>query len=124
MSWLQRLQNGLAKTRQTVQGSLRRLVGSRLDPVALEDVEASLLQADVGVRTVERFLEMVKDQSGVFSATDPTAVLHTLLMDILQKGETEPLEELIRRGPRPFVFLIIGINGVGKTTTIAKIGHR
>jgi len=124
MSWIQRLQNGLAKTRQTVQSSLRRLVGSRLDPAALEDVEASLLQADVGVRTVERFLKMVKDQSGVFSTTDPTAVLHTLLLDILRKGETEPLEELIRRGPRPFVCLTIGINGVGKTTTIAKLGHR
>jgi fused signal recognition particle receptor len=124
MSWIQRLQDGLAKTRQTVQTSLRRLVGSRLDPAALEDVEASLLQADVGVRTVERFLEMVKDQTGVFNTTDPVAVLHTLLMDILRKGETEPLEQLIRRGPRPFILLTVGINGVGKTTTVAKLGHR
>lgn len=124
MSWIQRLQDGLAKTRQTVQGSLRRLVGTRLDPAAIEDVEASLLQADVGVRTVERFLQMVKDQTGVFKATDPTAVLHTLLRDILRKGETEPLEALIRRGPRPFILLTVGINGVGKTTTLAKLGHR
>ena len=124
MSWMQRLQDGLTKTRQTVQHSLRRLVGSRLDPAALEDVEASLLQADVGVRTVERFLQIVKDQSGVFNTTDPIAVLHTLLQDILRKGETEPLEQLIRHGPRPFILLIVGINGVGKTTTIAKLGHR
>jgi fused signal recognition particle receptor len=124
MSWMQRLQDGLTKTRQTVQSSLRRLVGSRLDPAALEDVEASLLQADVGVRTVERFLQMVKDQSGVFNATNPVAVLQTLLQDILRKGETEPLEQLIRRGPHPFILLTVGINGVGKTTTIAKLGHR
>jgi len=124
MSWIQRLQDGLAKTRQTVQGSLRRLVGSRLDPSAIEDVEASLLQADVGVRTVERFLQLVKDQTGVFKTTDPVAVLHTLLTDILRKGETEPLEQLIRRGPRPFILLTVGINGVGKTTTLAKLGHR
>ena len=124
MSWIRRLQDGLAKTRQTVQSSLRRLVGSRLDPAALEDVESGLLQADVGIRTVERFLQMVKDQSGMFNATDPVAVLHTLLMDILRKGETEPLEELIRRGPRPFILLTVGINGVGKTTTLAKLGHR
>jgi fused signal recognition particle receptor len=124
MSWIQRLQNGLAKTRQTVQSSLRRLVGSPLDPAVLEDVEASLLQADVGVRTVERFLQSVKDQSGVFNATDPLAILQTLLEDILRKGETDSLEQLIRRGPRPFIILTVGINGVGKTTTVAKLGHR
>jgi fused signal recognition particle receptor len=45
-------------------------------------------------------------------------------MDILRKGETEPLEQLIRRGPRPFILLTVGINGVGKTTTVAKLGHR
>ncbi|MGP0594755.1 signal recognition particle-docking protein FtsY [Nitrospira sp. T9] len=124
MKWVERLQKGLAKTRQTVQKSLRRLGRGHLDPVALEDVESSLLEADVGIHTVERFLEMLKDKTRVFSGTDPTAVLHTLLTDILRKGESEPLEQLIRRGPRPFVILIIGINGVGKTTTIAKLGHR
>jgi fused signal recognition particle receptor len=124
MKWIERLQNGLSKTRQTVQQSLRRLGRGHLDPVAIEDVEISLLRADVGVRTVERFVEMVRDQTGVFNAKDPTTLLHTLLTDILRKGETEPLEQLIRRGPRPFIILTIGINGVGKTTTIAKLGHR
>jgi fused signal recognition particle receptor len=124
MKWFERLQNGLAKTRQTVQKSLRRLGRGHLDPVVLEDVEASLLEADVGIHTIERFLETVKDQTGVFNATDPVTILHTLFMDILRKGETEPLEQLIRRGPRPFIILTIGINGVGKTTTVAKLGHR
>lgn len=121
---MQRLQDGLAKTRQTVQTSLRRLTGNRQDPVALEDVEASLLQADVGIRTVNRFLQMVKDQSGLFNAPDPVAALHALFMDILRKGEADPLAHLIRNGPRPFIVLTVGINGVGKTTTIAKLGHR
>lgn len=121
---MQRLQEGLSKTRQTVQSSLRRLAGNHLDPVALEDVEVSLLQADVGVRTVERFLQTVKDQSGLFNTTEPVAALHNVLMDILRKGEAEPLEQLIRRGPRPFILLTVGINGVGKTTTIAKLGHQ
>ena len=124
MSWIQRLQGGLAKTRQTVQSSLRRLVRGKLDPAAIEDVEASLLQADVGVRTVQRFLEEVNSKTGRFQSATPLEVLHTLLLDILRKGETEPLEEIIRRGPKPFVLLTIGINGVGKTTTIAKLGHR
>jgi fused signal recognition particle receptor len=124
MSWIQRLQGGLAKTRQTVQGSLRRLVRGKLDPATIEDVEASLLQADVGVRTVQRFLEEIKSKTGRFQSATPLEVLRTLLLDILRKGETEPLEEIVRRGPKPFVLLTIGINGVGKTTTIAKLGHR
>ena len=124
MSWIQRLQDGLAKTRQSVQSSLRRMVGGQLDPATMEEVEESLLQADVGVRTVQQFLEEVNSQTGPFQSATPLEVLHTLLLDILRKGETEPLEEIIRQGPKPFVVLIIGINGVGKTTTIAKLGHR
>ncbi len=124
MSWIQRLQDGLAKTRQSVQSSLRRLVGGQLDPAVIEDVEASLLQADVGVRTVQRFLDEINSQTGPFQSANPLEVLRTLLLDILRKGEAEPLEEIIRRGPKPFVLLTIGINGVGKTTTIAKLGHR
>jgi fused signal recognition particle receptor len=124
MSWVQRLQNGLAKTRQNVQKSLRSLGRGHLDPVVLEDVEASLLQADIGIRTVEQFLQRLKDQTSVFNASDPVAILHTTIMDILRKGEAEPLEQLIRRGPRPFILLTVGINGVGKTTTLAKLGHR
>ncbi len=124
MSWIQRLQDGLAKTRQNVQSSLRRMVGRELDPTVIEDVETSLLQADVGVRTVQRFLDEVNSQTGPFKSATPLEVLRTILLDILKKGETEPLDEIIRRGPKPFVFLTIGINGVGKTTTIAKLGHR
>ena len=124
MSWIQRLQDGLSKTRQSVQSSLRRMVGTELDPTVIEDVEESLLQADVGVRTVQRFLEEINSKTGPFQSATPLEVLKTLLLDILRKGETEPLEEIIRRGPTPFVFLTIGINGVGKTTTIAKLGHR
>ncbi len=124
MSWIQRLQDGLSKTRQSVQSSLRRMVGSELDPTVVEDVEASLLQADVGVRTVQRFLDEVNSKTGPFQSATPLEVLRTILLDILNKGEAEPLEEIIRRGPKPFVLLTIGINGVGKTTTIAKLGHR
>ncbi len=124
MSWLQRLQDGLAKTRQTVEGGFRRLIGTQLDPATMEEVEASLLQADVGARTVERFLESVKAETGPFQNRDPLEILQTLLLDILQQGETLPFEDLVRQGPKPFVILTVGINGVGKTTTVAKLGYR
>jgi fused signal recognition particle receptor len=124
MSWLKRLQDGLSKTRKAVQHSFRKLVGTSINPEDLEEVEAALLQADIGVRTVTQFMETVKDQSGGFKATTPLQVLRTLLLDILKKGEADHLIDLIRKGPRPFILLMVGINGVGKTTTMAKLGHR
>lgn len=124
MSWLKRLQDGLSKTRKVVQQSFRKMTGTSIDPEDLEEVEAALLQADIGVRTVTQFMETVKEQAGGFQGTTPLQVLHTLLTDILKKGEADHLVELIRKGPRPFIVLMIGINGVGKTTTMAKLGHR
>ncbi len=95
MSWIQRLQDGLAKTRQSVQSSLRRMVGSELDPNVIEDVEASLLQADVGVRTVQRFLDEVNSKTGPFQSAAPLEVLRTILLDILNKGEAHPVDQLL-----------------------------
>ena len=82
MSWIQRLQNGLAKTRQNVQTSMRRMVGSKRDPAVIEDVEASLLQADIGVRTVQRFLDEVNAKTGRFKSATPLEVLRTILLDL------------------------------------------
>ena len=124
MSWFTRLQDGLSKTRKAVQQSFRKLVGTSINPKDMEEVEAALLQADIGVRTVTAFMDTVKEQAGGFKGTTPLDVLRTLLMDILKKGEADHLVDLIRQGPRPFILLMIGINGVGKTTTMAKLGHR
>ena len=124
MSWIKRLQDGLAKTRKAVQQSFRKLTGTSIDAEDLEAVEAALLQADIGVRTVTQFMETVKEEAGGFKGTTPLSVLRTLLTGILRKGEAEHLVDLVRKGPHPFILLVIGINGVGKTTTMAKLGHR
>ena len=124
MSWLKRLQDGLSKTRKAVQQSFKKMTGTSIDPEDLEEVEAALLQADMGVRTVSQFMETVKEQAGGFQGATPLQVLRTLLMDILKRAESDHLVDQIRKGPRPFILLMIGINGVGKTTTMAKLGHR
>ncbi len=124
MSWLKRLQDGLSKTRKAVQQSFKKMTGTSIDPEDLEEVEAALLQADMGVRTVSQFMETVKEQAGGFQGATPLQVLRTLLMDILKRAESDHLVDQIRKGPQPFILLMIGINGVGKTTTMAKLGHR
>ena len=57
MGWLQRLSDGLTKTRDAVRGSLDRLLGRAADPVVLEEFEAALIASDLGARVVERVME-------------------------------------------------------------------
>ena len=123
MGWLDRLKEGLGKTRKGVERSLMQLMGRGLDPEVLEEVEASLLGADVGVRTADRLIERLRGTAG----GDPRESIQELqraMADILASVESKPMEELIRSGPKPFVILAVGVNGVGKTTSMAKLAGR
>ncbi len=130
MGLLQRLSEGLAKTREAVQESLDRLIGRGTDPMALDELEAALLAADLGVRTVGRLMDRLRAET---RGADPTAsaqtqrllrVLKEMILETLRTCEGEPLERLVTKGPRPFVVLAVGVNGVGKTTTLAKLAQR
>ncbi len=123
MGWLDRLKEGLGKTRKGVERSLMQLLGRGLAPEVLEEVEASLLGADVGVRTADRLIERLRETAG----GDPRESIHELkraMADILASVESKPMDELIRTGPKPFVILAVGVNGVGKTTSMAKLAGR
>jgi fused signal recognition particle receptor len=126
MSWIKRLSEGLAKTRDKVRGSLDRLIGRGADPAALEELEAALLSADLGVRTVGRVMDRLKEGARSHGSSGPglADLLKTSLLDTLRACQAEPLETLIRRGPRPYVILAVGVNGVGKTTTLSKLALR
>ncbi len=124
MGWLQRLQEGLAKTRKNVEGSLKRLIGSGPDPAVLEEVEEALLGADVGVHVVDRVMEQIRTEGITANSDDPLQPFKNTILDIFRPIQSDSLEVLIQQGPRPFVVLAVGINGVGKTTTIAKLGKR
>ena len=120
MSWFDRLKEGLNKTRKGVQRSLMQLVGQGHDPAVLEEVEASLLGADVGVRAVDRLMERLRDEIG----GDAIQTLQDAVVEILAPAQSDPLDAVIRKGPKPFVILAVGVNGVGKTTSIAKLASR
>lgn len=127
MGWLQRLSDGLTKTRDVVRGSLDRLLGRGADPALLEEFEAALIASDLGARVVERVMERLKKQLQGTDASQPGrvhAVLRDTLLDALAPVQGLSLESLLAKGPKPFVILAVGVNGVGKTTTIAKIAQR
>ncbi len=127
MGWFQRLNEGLGKTRHVVRQSLDRFLGRTPDPALLEELEAALLSADLGARVVDRLMLKVTERArGVDAATSHGIqnVLSRTLYDVLKPVSGPSLEQLIDQGPKPFVILAVGVNGVGKTTTIAKMAQR
>jgi fused signal recognition particle receptor len=127
MGWLQRLSDGLTKTRNLVRGSVDRLIGRAPDPLLFEELEASLLAADLGVHMVERLMDRLKELSGESGRYASPEVLHVLketILETLRSCEAEPIERLIQQGRGPFIILAVGVNGAGKTTTLAKLSQR
>jgi fused signal recognition particle receptor len=127
MGWMQRLSEGLTRTRSAVRGSLDRLLGRAVDPALLEEFEAALISADLGVPVTERVIGKLKEALQGTDASQISHVQDTLrqtLLDVLGPASGPTFEELIARGPKPYVVLVVGVNGVGKTTSMAKLAQR
>ena len=127
MGWFQRLSGGMTKTRGAIRGSIDRLLRRTPDPAMLEEFEAALIGVDLGVRVVERVMEKVKRQVQGTDANEPgrlQGLLRQTLLDVFTPLPSASLDELIAKGPKPFVILAVGVNGVGKTTTLAKMAQR
>lgn len=130
MAWLDRLKEGLTSTRKSFLGSLDRLVGRGPDPVVLEDLEGALIGADLGVRTVDRLMERFREEARGAGGGDAQGgdkwvrILKDVIMGQLAACQGESLDSLVQQGPRPYVILAVGVNGVGKTTTLAKLAER
>ena len=127
MGWMQRLSEGLTKTRSAVRGSLDRLLGRAADPAVLEEFEAALISSDLGVPVVERVISQLKEALKGTDASQIAHVQNTLrqtVLEVLRPASGPTIEELIARGPKPFVVLVVGVNGVGKTTSMAKLAQR
>ena len=118
--WLKRLSSGLKKTRQGFSGQLSALFLGRktIDDELFEELETILLSADVGTDTTEAILTELTDQTKRKALKDPEALqesLKTILCNLLA-----PCEMPLAVEGNPFVILMVGINGAGKTTSIAK----
>jgi fused signal recognition particle receptor len=110
-----------------VRQSLDRFLGRTPEPALLEELEAALLSADLGGRVVDRLMRQVKEQARGEQAATVQALQNVLsrsLYDILMQVSGPSFEQLVEQGPKPFVTLVVGVNGVGKTTTIAKLAQR
>lgn len=113
----------LNRTSKAAFGRLATVFGAtEIDEYTWEDLEALLLQADLGIQTVQDILSALKKratQEGIVRAAE----LHSVLrQELVQRLDTAPPLDLDQH--KPAVVLIVGVNGSGKTTTIAKLGKK
>ncbi|MEJ2344121.1 MAG: signal recognition particle-docking protein FtsY [Gammaproteobacteria bacterium] len=123
--WFARLRQGLAKTRGGLTDGLANLVLGRksIDDELLEDIETQLLTADVGVEATQSIIADLTARVARRQLKDPQALIAALREDMagLLEPASQPL--VIDADKRPFVILVVGVNGVGKTTTIGKLAR-
>lgn len=123
MGFFDRLKEGLAKTKNSIFKQVDNLFKSfvKVDEDMLEELEELLIMADVGVASTEAIIESLREKikdERITAPEDCRLALRDILVGMI--GEGEPL----RLETTPSVILVIGVNGVGKTTSIAKIANR
>ncbi|QWT46660.1 signal recognition particle-docking protein FtsY [Azospira inquinata] len=121
LSWRERLFKGLARTRAQLGGKLKAVFArGKVDEELLEELETLLLTSDVGMEATEHLLNALKARAKQDKLDTPEAIQQALgdcLAELLA-----PLEQpLDISGHRPFVIMIAGVNGAGKTTSIGKL---
>lgn len=126
-SWFARIKSGLGKTRANFTEGLAGLfLGKKqIDDELMEDLETQLLMADVGIEATTEIIDRLTERVSRKELKDPQALYSALqeeLQDLLDPV-AQPLA-LPPKGEGPFVILMVGVNGVGKTTTIGKLTQR
>ncbi|MDA1193340.1 MAG: signal recognition particle-docking protein FtsY, partial [Candidatus Poribacteria bacterium] len=123
--FFQRLKDGLTKTRQALTSQLTGLLrfGRKIDEELYDELEELLIRSDVGVQTTLTLLDRVREEARKRGLNDASQLHDVLKKEILHimDGEPTPLDV---SGASPFVLLVVGVNGVGKTTTIGKLASR
>ena len=121
ISWRERLKAGLARTRAQLGGKLKSIFSrGKVDDELLEELETLLLTSDVGLEATQHLLDELSERARRDRIETPEGIQRALadaLLELLQ-----PLEQpLDTSAPRPFIIMIAGVNGAGKTTSIGKL---
>lgn len=126
---LSQLQESLSKTRNSMLGKLREMLSARhrIDEDVLERLEEALLTSDIGVSTTAEIVHRIRErvnQQGYENTAHLESLLREELLQLFADGPAQAVASLeIPANQRPYVIMIVGVNGVGKTTTIGKLAH-
>ncbi len=118
--WFKKLKSGLSKSSEKLTTKINKVIkGKKIDEATLSELEEILISSDMGVK----FSLEVIDDLRKSKMIDPTVIK---IKKVIQKkiiNLLEPLEKKNTKTTKPYIFLIVGVNGVGKTATVGKIAH-
>ena len=122
---LKKLRSGLAPTRGGLMSKIGNIFKSKkeLSPEIIEELEEVLLTSDVGSKTALKLLDTIQSALEKDELADAEAAW-SLLEDAVRQILEVPAEPWTFEGPKPFVIMVVGVNGVGKTTTIGKLATK
>ena len=123
MGFFDKIREGLKKTRDNISGQITQMVNSftKIDEELFEELEELLVMGDVGVNTAEYICDQLRGKIKEKGITDPGQImgeLKAIVAEMLQGDDT------LHISTKPSIILVIGVNGVGKTTTIGKLASR
>ncbi|NBW72724.1 MAG: signal recognition particle-docking protein FtsY, partial [Flavobacteriia bacterium] len=118
------LDQGLAKTKESFFGKLTKAIAgkSTVDADVLDNLEEILITGDVGVSTTVKIIKNIEERvkrDKYVSTSELNTLLKEEVAQLLQKAETKDPKS----NSTPYVIMVVGVNGVGKTTTIGKLAH-
>ncbi|MFC6633755.1 signal recognition particle-docking protein FtsY [Microbulbifer taiwanensis] len=121
-----RIRRGLSRTSsQFAEGMGNLFLGAKeIDEELLEELETQLLMADVGVEATSEIVDRLTDRVSRRELADGEALYRALQQELAQLLDKVEAPLAVDSGKTPFVILVVGVNGVGKTTTIGKLAHR
>lgn len=126
----QELEQGLEKTKSNLFQKLSKAVAgkSRVDVEVLDELEAALISSDVGLETTIKIIDRIEARVArdkYLDTKELNLILRDEIVSILAENNTSDLEDFeIPAGKKPYVMLVVGVNGVGKTTTIGKLAYQ
>lgn len=124
------LDKGLSKTRESVFGRLSKVVlgKSKVDEQVLDDLEQMLVESDVGVETTLKIIERIEDRVArdkYLGAAELNSILRQEITSLLEENDMKGSDDFsLSETSSPYVIMVVGVNGVGKTTTIGKLAYQ
>ena len=120
--FFKRLVNGLRKTRENLGLGIKALFkGRKIDDDLFEELESTLISADIGIETTEKLIEKLTAEASLKELKDADSLVSRLNADLYEILKKVSVPLVIDTSKKPFVILMVGVNGVGKTTTIGKM---
>ena len=122
----QKLDQGLEKSKENVFGKLTRAIAgkSTIDENDLDNIEEVLISSDIGVETTLKIIEKLEEKVAkekFFNSDELREILKLQIIDLLSESNKQNLDT--NHSNTPYVIMVVGVNGVGKTTTIGKLAH-